>query len=69
MKPSELIAQATKAGCETITDYAEWCYAKGQLDTLSEVVADIKDVTIIPEHINKAIEEGINNEKNTKSNQ
>ncbi len=62
MKPSELIAQATKAGCETITDYAEWCYAKGQLDTLREVLVDIKNVTIIPEHINKAIESFVEKE-------
>ncbi len=60
MKASELIEQATKEGCETVTDYATWCYQKGRVDMMSELT---KKQETIPDHMNAAIAEQEENER------
>jgi len=65
-KPTELFNKAIKAGCETITDYVAWAYAQGQKDTYDEVLRDMEKLEgkpTIPDYMNKAITEGVENER------
>ncbi len=38
MRVTELMEQAIKDGCKTISDYAAWYYQQGRVDVLQEIV-------------------------------
>lgn len=62
-KPTDLIERGTKAGCETVQDFAMWIngYEAGVDDMKGEVIKEI--TRPFPDHYNAAIAEGEKNRR------
>ncbi len=73
MKATELIDLAIADGCKTVEDFTEWGYINGRISALKEMekkIAAVNEaivpemaVNTIPDYMNAAIAQGVENEK------